>query len=80
MAGYYYIENYMMGDVFFSSISCPLKLKNVTRLDFASSIEDYSDEYNFRVDIQRSENYKGKKQVQLEKKIKVTEVYDSKGY
>lgn len=24
MGGYYYVENYMMGDVFFSSVSCPV--------------------------------------------------------
>ena len=80
MAGYYYIENYMMGDVFFSATTCPLKLKNIERIDFASTIEDYGDEYNFRADLKRNANYKGKKQVQLEKKIKVTDVYDSKGY
>lgn len=43
-------------------------------------MEDYSDEYSFRVDVKRTSSYKGKKSVQLEKKIKVTEVYDRKGY
>ena len=50
------------------------------RIDFSSSMEDYSDDYNFTADIYRSSAYKGKKTVQLVKKIKVTEVYDTKGY
>ena len=43
-------------------------------------MEDYGDEYHFAADIYRSSSYKGKKSVQLVKKIKVTDVYDAKGY
>ena len=43
-------------------------------------MEDYGDDYNFTADVYRNSGYKGKKIVQLVKKIKVTEVYDAKGY
>ena len=50
------------------------------QIDFASTMEDYQDEYIFRVEVKRTADFKGKKSSHVEKKIKVTEVYDKKGY
>ena len=43
-------------------------------------MEDYSDEYQFKVVVKRKPSFKGKKTFELNKSIKVTDVYDSKGY
>jgi len=40
-------------------------------------MEDYSEDYKFKVNIKRSE---GMKEIHMEKNIKITSVYDDKGY
>ena len=43
-------------------------------------MEDYSDEYLFRVEVKRTAGFKGPHQAELTRAIKVTDVYDTKGY
>ena len=43
-------------------------------------MQDYSDEYAFKVEVKRTSTFKVKPQAELIRTIKVTDVYDSKGY
>mmetsp|Transcript_14162 Transcript_14162/g.24071 ORF Transcript_14162/g.24071 Transcript_14162/m.24071 type:complete len:84 (+) Transcript_14162:409-660(+) len=50
----------------------------VDRLKFVSTLEDYDDKFKFKISTLDKPN--GRNNVELEKSISVTEIYDDKGY